>query len=152
MRSEDRSGRPLTRAGLKWRWKASVTFRVASSSVAGFLNRVAIIREEVLEAPEFIGCQRCCIGCRRRDPVADAVAVKERPVELLARIDLAAGGDVRMGEHMGWRNGVAREDVGAEGDDRLHLAVRKGAVAQIVPGILDLDADRARVGVGLALP
>ena len=43
-------------------------------------------------------------------------------------------------------------DVGDEGDQRVHLLVGKGLIAQFVARIDDLDADRDVVEVALALP
>ena len=47
---------------------------------------------------------------------------------------------------------VAREDIVTEQDQGLDLRFGKIAIAELVAGIGDLDADRARVDVGLARP
>ncbi len=84
--------------------------------------------------------------------MADARAVQPRPVELLAGIDLAQWRHIGMRQHVTRRDAVARHDVPREGDHRLHLFRREMRVTQRMAGIVDLDADGARIAVGLAFP
>ena len=53
-----------------------------------------------------------------------------------------------------WRglDSVARHYILAELNHRAHLRLRKIGIAQRMAGIVDFDADRARIGVGLARP
>jgi hypothetical protein len=88
----------------------------------------------------------------RRDPVADSRFMKGLPREELARVDLAEWGDVGMGENVLRRDDVAEQDVAAEGDDPVDLPVGESPVAEFVARIDDLDADGARIDVGLAGP
>ena len=57
-----------------------------------------------------------------------------------------------MRQHPRRRNGVARLDAAAQSGHRRDLAFWKIGIAVIVAGIGDLDADRARINVGLARP
>ena len=47
---------------------------------------------------------------------------------------------------------MARHDIAAELDQPIDLRVGKIAIAELVAGISDLDADRAGVDIGCALP
>jgi len=65
---------------------------------------------------------------------------------------LARGCDVGVRDHPVGRNPVTREDAAAERGHCGDLATWKFRVAVVVSGIGDLDADRARVEIGLARP
>ncbi len=57
-----------------------------------------------------------------------------------------------MGNDIAGRNPVPRKNAVTEFDHGGDLRIRKGAIAELVPGIDDLDPDRARVDVRLAAP
>ena len=57
-----------------------------------------------------------------------------------------------MREHAVGRDGVPGDDVLRQRDQRRHLRLGEGAVAEFVPGIDQLDADRAAVHIGVAGP
>ena len=84
----------------------------------------------------------------RRDPVADPGRGEAIPGKVLARILLAGGCHVGMGEHARRGDGRAGEDVGAQPDHGGDLPVRIGRQAAVMARMDDLDADRARIDVG----
>ena len=57
-----------------------------------------------------------------------------------------------MGEHALRRDGVAAQDIETERFDRPHLGFGEIRIVEIVTGIMDLDADRTGIDVGLAGP
>jgi hypothetical protein len=50
------------------------------------------------------------------------------------------------------RDGVALQDIDAERLDGLHLDIRKVWIVEVVAGIMDLDADGARIEIRLSGP
>ncbi len=88
----------------------------------------------------------------RADPATDPFAGEPRPVEFLARIDLAPRRHVGVGEHTLGRDGVPPRDVTGERRHRPHLGAGKVGIAEHVSRVLDLDPDRCRVDVGLPCP
>src|SRR5262245_4824405 len=89
---------------------------------------------------------------RRLDPEPDAGIVQRLPGKFLARILLARGRDVGVGEHAVRWNAVAREDAAAERRHGCDLTAWEIRIAVVVSRVDDLDADRARVEIGLARP
>src|SRR4029079_8601851 len=103
--------------------------------------------------PFITGAESLIVAKRRRlDPKPDAGPRKPLPIELLAGVALSARGNVGVGKHAVWRNGVAAQDVEAKGLDRLHLRSGEIGIVEVVAGIMDLDADRAGIEVGLSRP
>src|SRR5581483_11603898 len=82
----------------------------------------------------------------------DAMAREPRPIELLARIDLAARRNIGMRKHPLRANGPAPDNVACQSLDSAHLRLGEIGIAQLVTGIVDLDADGARVDVRGAAP
>src|ERR1700732_5076181 len=89
---------------------------------------------------------------RGLDPKSDAGGVQHPPGKFFAGILLAGRGDIRMPQHAPGRDAVAREDAAAKGGDGRDLPLGEIRIAAAVAGIGDLDPDRARIDVGLALP
>ena len=76
---------------------------------------------------------------------------------MLARINLALRRNVRMPDDPDLRNGMTRNDLPREVDDRLDLRVRIGrqlfaGQREVMAAIDDLDADRAGVEIIVPLP
>ena len=96
---------------------------------------------------------RPCADRRRLDP-ADRCRRRQGAPREISRPDpsCASGATSECASTRSRRNAVAREDVAAERDHGVDLRVGEIAVAEFVPGIDDLDADRARIDVGHALP
>src|SRR5262249_51588303 len=74
------------------------------------------------------------------------------PGKFFAGIALARRRNIGMSEDALSGNPMARENATAECRHRRDLPFRKGGIAMIMPGIGDLDADRARVDVALPCP
>ena len=89
---------------------------------------------------------------RGLDPEPDAGSSEPRPIEFLSRIALASRRDIGVGHHPLGPDGVAAQDVEAERLHASHLRLWEIAVAELVAGIMNLDADRAGVEVGFAGP
>ncbi len=87
-----------------------------------------------------------------RHEVPHALGREPGPGKDLARILLALGRDVGLGEHPLGRDGPARTEVARQRGHRRHLRLRVGRQAADMPGMDDLDAERAGVDVALALP
>src|SRR5262245_32629106 len=86
------------------------------------------------------------------DPQADAGIGKRFPGKFFAGIALARRRNIGMSEDALGGNPMAGENATAECSHRRDLPFRKGGIAMIMPGIGDLDADRARVDVALPCP
>src|SRR5690606_24497921 len=84
--------------------------------------------------------------------MADAGFGELPPGKLLAGVELAAWRDIGMGKHALRWNVVAGDDSATEPDDRCDLPAGKTPIAELVPGIDDLDADGVRIDVGDASP
>ena len=74
------------------------------------------------------------------------------PREQLARIDLARRGDIGMPHHIGARYGVRLHDTRKQRHQRLELRVGKGAIAEFMPRMVELDADAGRIDVADTAP
>ena len=77
---------------------------------------------------------------------------KTRPRKELAGIFLAVRGDIGMADNAAISDFPAPSNLIEQRDQGFDLEVRKGAVAELVPGIDQLNADRDRVDIALALP
>ena len=112
-------------------------------------DRVAVAREQLLRFLDHrIGFpeHENGTGLRQRrglDPTTDAGIRQHLPGKFLARILLARGCNIGMGEHPVGRNLVTGEDAAAERGDRCDLTFGKIGITVIVPRIGDLDSDRA---------
>jgi hypothetical protein len=84
--------------------------------------------------------------------MADAGFVELPPGKFLAGVLLAVGRDIRMGEYAISADTMPRDDVMTERDNGLDLLRREVPIAEVMAGIDDLDADRARIDVGRAFP
>src|SRR5262249_7999374 len=126
--------------------------------IARRLHAVAVAREQLLHLANrriaFAEYVNWAIrGDRRRlDPEPDPGIVQDLPGKFLARVLLARRRDVGMAKHAAGRNAMTGEDAAAERRPRRNLAARKLRIAMIVSRVGDLDADRARVDVGLTRP
>jgi hypothetical protein len=121
------------------------------------IGRIAEACERALQVGHLgatiVGLERRVRADRHRlDPATDAGGGKAPPGKFLARVLLALGRDIRVSEHAGGGNRMARQDVTTECDHGFDLQVGKVAVAEVVPRIDDLDADGVRVDVGHAVP
>ena len=105
------------------------------------IEAIAISRQARTQAGDRTGLGQ---GVARRhglDPMADARLRQQPPGKLLARIDLAPGGDIGMGQHVRRADRVAGKDVAAQFDDPVDLGLGELDIAELVAGIVDLDAD-----------
>ena len=57
-----------------------------------------------------------------------------------------------MADHVGARYVPALDDLGQQGQQRLHLAVGKRDIAELVPGVDQLDPDAGRIDVADPAP
>ena len=89
---------------------------------------------------------------RGLDPMAHAGARQLSPGKAFARINLAAGRDVRMGEHARGRNVVAGDQLAAESNHRVDLQIGKMRQACTMARVDDLDSNRQRIDVARAAP
>src|SRR5262249_5795564 len=120
-------------------------------------HAVAILKKrpfQLGDAFSFIAGAQALVGAKlsRLDPKSDAGTGEAPPIELLAGVTLSAGRNVGMGEHAVWRDSVARENVDTKRLDCLHFGIRKVGIVEVVAGIVNFDADRAGIEVGLARP
>ena len=74
------------------------------------------------------------------------------PREMFARIFLAGGGGIGMGQHMAGGDSVAVHNISAQANHRLdvHLRIRRQALS--MPAIDDLDANGMGIDVAFAFP
>jgi hypothetical protein len=79
-------------------------------------------------------------------------ASQPRPIELLSRVDLAARSDIGMRKNAMRRNPAAAHNIEAKSFNGRHLSFGKIRVTAIAPRIMNLDPDRTRIDVVLALP
>src|SRR5450830_956618 len=126
---------------------------------AGFLDAVAVSAQRALQPRHLVtavaGLERDAIEIERgrAHPMADAGFAQQLPGKLLARILLARRRHVGMSEDpVSGNRAAAGDDRFAERDHRRDLPQRKITIAEFVPRIDDLDADRARIDIGLAGP
>ena len=114
-------------------------------------HRLLLIGYVVAEALERK--QEAGVGPVRVDQVAGRAGQRQPPFgqrsprEQLARVLLARRGDVGMADDIAAPNSVPVLDVGHERDQRGDLLVGERAIAELVPGIDDLDADARRIDV-----
>src|SRR5579871_104523 len=109
---------------------------------------------------DFVADPRQCLQSRRGirrplqrlGPHPEPGGGQGSPVEQLARVDLAPGCHVGMADDPRAGDRVARHYAAAEFDERRHLRIRKGPVAEVMAGIDELDADGDAVHVALAAP
>src|SRR5262249_13936611 len=124
---------------------------------SGRIEPVAVFGEQALElgggGAAVAGLEHGSV-CERRgfDPMADTRLVELAPGKFLARILLAARRHVGMREHAVRSDAMPGGDIAAEHNHLANLRLGKVRIAELVPRIGDLDADRARVDVLLALP
>ena len=110
--------------------------------------RGAFVVEDASEDPE-----RFAVGARAGfGPETDAGLGEKLPGELLARIVLAARRHVGMRHDVLGPDDVAGQDRAAQRDDGGNLARREIRIAEIMTGIGNLDADRPRIDIGVAVP
>ena len=123
----------------------------------GHLHAIAVFLQAALQNGDglaLIAHAETLVAADRRglDPEPDAGARKPLPIEPLAGVALAPRRDVGMRQHPLRWNGPAAQDVETQRLHRAHLRVGKFAIAELVARIVDLDADGARIEVGLTRP
>ncbi|KGW97542.1 hypothetical protein Y048_5953 [Burkholderia pseudomallei MSHR456] len=131
------------------------------------LRRVVAVSEELRLQFGDVSAKRpasaVVLDGDRVRPCADAVLlVQHSPRKERARIEIAAGRDVRVPDNLLRRDFVTRGDVGREAADDRHLRVRERRpsaphqrrvfIRVGKAGVDDFDADRTRVEQALALP
>ncbi len=139
-RAVAKSMRPLTAWGRKWRWNALT----ARMQVGG------VVADAGQHPSHLVRLSRAGVGLG--GPQADAGGGEPPPVEQLAGVHLAGRRHVGVADDVARGDRVAADQIAAEVDGGRHLCRRERAVAELVAGIDQLDADRAGVDVGLAPP
>ena len=118
--------------------------------IIGILSALAIPKMFGVSAKakaRIIGANR-----RRTHPEAKPFFRHEQPVELFTGIDLATRSHIRMRENAVRRHTVPMGDILRERDHGPHLARRKIGISVLMTEILDFDADRMRIDIGVATP
>ena len=82
----------------------------------------------------------------------DAGCLKTPPIEQLTGIFLARWRHIGMAEDAPGRDGMARQDLATQIGQRCPLRVGKGAIAEFVTGVLQLDPQRATIDIVLSRP
>ena len=85
-------------------------------------------------------------------PEPDSLPGQCGPGKQFAGIVLAHGRDIAMAQHAPGGNGVAGENAACQFDQRRDLRFGKGAIAEFMAGIDQLDADGAGIDVARAGP
>ena len=149
---------PSTWAGRKWRWKAMTTSLVEVSKRPVDFEAVAVVDQHpfcssLTLSPASPSANTLSLGLAGSTHKPD---LRTAPAALQG--NFSPGSCLRLGAtsecatifsgRMTWRVRIAAAEQGHGGD----LPPRKIRIAEIMPGIDDLDADRARVDVGVAAP
>src|SRR5690348_11775153 len=124
---------------------------------AAWRDTIAVIGERPLQVGDFftsVARSERDAGNDRLglDPQTDAGRGEPRPWKPFARVALAGGRDVGMGEHTERRDRPTAEDVARERDHGLDLRVGEFRTAFVMPRVADFDPDRARIDVARAFP
>src|ERR1051326_2797221 len=88
----------------------------------------------------------------RQRPNPDAVFGHGFPIQQLAGILLAQGSNIAMAQEGIIGDLMARLDIPTQFYQRLDLRFGKFAVAEFMPGIYQLDADRMRIDISDSAP